>query len=230
MSAALPRIDSCPRCGENVWFYYGPDPSLIQWTFWTDGRDTNQLGQPHAGYLRCCSSRNGFFFERDLSWEQTLAGLELLEKAVAGKATASPAEIQSAVGEARFPPVEQLYDAMQLLSRDLSDDEEVGLRINAWQLENDRIRHLRQPANHPLANVDVHFSAPAITSLRRLFDLLSESDESHRYYRAEIARELGVFDTAITLFDRTRFSRLQSYAERALQLARRGDRYVANLV
>jgi len=233
MAAALPKISKCPRCGQPLWFYYGPDPSLIRWTFWTDGKNTQELRLEHAGYLRHCSLCREYFFERTQSSEELLSNLSLLESLLEPTTDASQIEpkpeIERADGEAKFPNLEQIYDGLETLSGELTVAQELGVRLRAWRLENDRVRDLKYDEEHALAKAEIYFSSSAVESLRRLFDLLDESQEKHRFYRAEIAREVDLFDVAISLFEANRFPKLAKYAARARVLAEQQNRYVANL-
>lgn len=229
MGEPLPKIKPCPRCEEHLWFYYGPDPSLIQWTFWTDGHNTSEFERDSACEIRRCSLCGEFFVEEGLSAEEGAAALEALMNMLKEQPPSAPIEVEDAKGEATRPSVEGLYDGIAALTPNLKADQEVALRIRAWRLENDRVRALRGRADHPLAVADIHFSALAVDSMRRLFDLLDVSKEKHRFYRAEIARELGAFESADALFENGDFAKLRSYAQRTQELARKRDRYVANL-
>jgi hypothetical protein len=228
MGEPLPRIKPCPRCGEHLWFYYGPDPSLIQWTFWTDGHNTSGFERDSACEIRRCSLCSEFFVEEGFSAAEEAAALEALMNMLNNQPPSAPIEVENAKGEAKRPCVEALYDGIAALMPKLKSDEEVALRIRAWRLENDRVRVLRGRVDHPLAAADIHFSAVAVDSMRRLFDLLDVSKERHRFYRAEIARELGAFEAADALFENGEFAELRSYAQQAQGLARKRDRYVAN--
>lgn len=230
MGEPLPKIKPCPRCGEHLWFYYGPDPSLIQWTFWTDGHHTSEFERDSACEIRRCSRCSAFFVEEGFSTAEGAAALEALMNMLKEQPASAPIEeVENAKGEARRPSAEALYDGIAALTPNLKSDEEVALRIRAWRLENDRVRALRGEVDHPLAAADIHFSALAVDSMRRLFDLLDVSEERHRFYRAEIARELGAFEAADALFENGDFAKFRSYAQRTQELARKRDRYVANL-
>ena len=229
MGAPLPKIKPCPRCGEHLWFYYGPDPSLIQWTFWTDGHNTSGFERDAACDIRRCSMCWEFFVEEGVSVQEGAAALDALMNMLDQQPSSASLEVKDASGEAIDPGVEVLYDGIAALRRNLNAIDETALRLGAWRLENDRVRALRSRGSHPLAGADIHFSARAVDSMRRLFDLLDVSKERHRFYRAEIARELGAFDAAVALFDIGPFDELRSYAERTRELARKRDRYVANL-
>jgi hypothetical protein len=202
---------------------------LIQWTFWTDGHNTSGFERDSACEIRRCSLCGEFFVEEGFSMAEGAAALEALMDMLKEQPPSGPIEVENAKGEASRPSAEALYDGIAALTPKLKSNEEVALRIRAWRLENDRVRALRGEADHPLAGADIHFSALAVDSMRRLFDLLDVSKERHRFYRAEIARELGAFEAAEALFENGDFAQLRSYAQRTQELARKRDRYVANL-
>lgn len=226
MVAPLPRIKPCPHCGEALWFYYGSDPTWIQWTFWTDGHNTHGFEQDSYCDVRYCNLCRRFFID-DFSASEGADALKALMKMLEEKSCEASVELKQARGEAEVPTVDTIYDAIRAVARTATKEHERALRILAWRMENNRVRALRH-RDHPLALAEMNFSSVAIDSLRSLFDLLDPSKEKHRFYRAEIARELGAFDTANELFDAANFTTLRSHAQRAQALARRRDRYVAN--
>ncbi len=87
-------------------------------------------------------------------------------------------------------PSEQDYlDALE--SDSAADPDRVHyLRLRAWWAANDSFRE--GPRLQPTASL----SSRALRNMRHLYDSLSESIEDQRLMKAELARELGLFDEA----------------------------------
>jgi hypothetical protein len=161
--------------------------------------------------------------------EEFLQSLNMLDLSTRGEPFQTQTETQDAEGEALCPTLAEHYQALTVLRSDLTVRQEVAVRLRVWRRENDAIRSMRAPLNHPLSQTEMHYSLETVASLKRLFDLIDEEDERKRFYRAEIARELGLFDEASDLFDPCKFRTLTRFAVAAQKLAQSENRYVANL-
>lgn len=96
------------------------------------------------------------------------------------------------------------------------------LRIRAWFSVNDRLRYSKQE------DVPV-FSAKTIENLQRLSSMLDEKDENERIMKAEIARELGQFDTSIALLKHDFSERLAKAAAFIMGLSESKDTRVREI-
>ena len=97
------------------------------------------------------------------------------------------------IKEAVFPlaPNENdYYKALIDLVRNKKDVE--FLRIGGWQAANDNRRFSKDQSTHA-------FSSETIKNMQALSFLFDENDENERLMKAEIARELGRFNEAISL-------------------------------
>lgn len=82
-------------------------------------------------------------------------------------------------------------DYIRMLERPLTPEKERYLRIRAWWAANDRYRvPLEQVSNEQQPD-----------NLRKLATLLDEKEPNDRLMKAEIYRELGMFDESLSCLD-----------------------------
>ena len=80
--------------------------------------------------------------------------------------------------------------------------QELILRIEAWQAGNDRLRLPRESPVYKPHSTPVH-SAEAKANLERLAEMLDINDANEKILKAEVKRELGLFDKAVELLNVT---------------------------
>jgi hypothetical protein len=108
-----------------------------------------------------------------------------------------------------------------LAFHDLAKEKELYARKRAWWAANDRVRH------KPKARQT--FSEDQKKNLRALSDLLNETDEYERLMKAEIARELGLFDECLALSSQPFESNVETVASFMRQLARNKQKTVREI-
>jgi hypothetical protein len=176
-------------------------------TFWTDGkREAPML--PETPWLAKCPHCGQFLW---------------LDEAVeVGK--------EEAFGHNESWPDAQRYeelseqDYMAALGMPSADSPEKVryIRIRAWWAANDRLRRAWRLGTGSL-------SEEARRNMESLLTLLSEADEQQRLMRAELARELGLFEEAERLLAMEYTDQCQHAATRISALVKKRNTSVATL-
>jgi hypothetical protein len=104
-----------------------------------------------------------------------------------------------------------------LSGKPLDKEKELCVRRQAWWTANDAWRHSQGKTN---------FSEAQVINLQTLSEMLDESQEIERIFKAEIARELGEFDKCLQLLTHPFEKRLQYLASFIRKRALEGDRDV----
>jgi hypothetical protein len=202
----LPELVKCPRCGELLWIY-----------------ELELLGEKEG--------HSAFRVRELLLAKQEPAG---------GKAGDLAGEDRGKMGNRRkdfsgsLPyndPAAADYFAM--LKKGVSGSAKVlYLRLKGWRAGNDERREsaecpgmFKTPgggANPPLSNDEIE-------NMRVLADLLKEKKHDERLLKAEIMRELGLFDQALALLARPFKPELKSIAAFIWELAEKKDPWVREL-
>lgn len=189
----------CPQCEGEMAIFVGVSGNTFGSTLWTDGFLDAPMLQPAARALRCPHCHEAFF--RDDAKEAE-------EHSTARPEIASDSTPYASVGG--------LSTYRELIAK-TTDRERLGyLRIMIWHEQNDRLRkeHAKREREKRNAWPDLRSrsetadgaqrlepaapikNARFAANLRALSKLLDETPE-HAIMKAEICRELGMFEQAI---------------------------------
>jgi hypothetical protein len=163
-------IRECPHCKAHVVQEETLSGNTIGSKLYTDGKREAKMLPDHPALVKCPVC-NGLF------WVEDAVEVDFGFEAAKGKPqlmAPSEAEMLTYLASATLPKEKEIY-----------------LRFRAWWAANDAWRCLPNPKPA--------FSQEQVKNLKALSELLDESDQDQRIYKAEIARELGNFEKCLLL-------------------------------
>lgn len=189
MMLGPPKILECSSCKN-----YISDPTYLSWntfgsTLWSDGKTESPMAPQELQLVKCRHC-------------QTLIWIDDLPVVFDPRETGSDNEEKEFL-DARPASNPSFQEYVDLLSRDLSDEQVRYVRIHAWWIANDRRRGKKEI---------VELSAPETDNLLALVSLLDERDGHERIMKAEALRELGGFSAAQRLLEMSFTEQLQEVA------------------
>lgn len=191
-------VRACPHCKAHVVQEETLSGNTIGAVYYTDGKREARMLPDHPLLAKCPACKGLFWVEEA---DEVAAGFE----AAAGKQKVlNPSEGELLVF---------------LSGTALAKDKEMYLRQRAWWAANDAWRHAR--------GGKTKFSEAQVRNLQAFSAMLDETREIERIFKAEIARELGQFDTCRQLLSHPFGENLQKVADFIRKRADEGDRDVS---
>jgi hypothetical protein len=149
--------------------------------FWTDGKMDAPMMPDQPWLVKCPSCKNLFWVDA----AKQLAELDPLTKA------------EKAFSDALVYENLTETDYLKFLQKSkISEQKEAYVRIRAWWCMNDSVRYEKLTDRSK-----VDFSKDQEDNILRLYELLDDEDPNQRLIKAEIARERGMFDEAMSLLE-----------------------------
>lgn len=146
---------------------------------WTDGKMDAPMMPDQPWLVKCPSCKSPFWVDK----AKRLAELEPLANV---KKEFSDSLVYEHLTET---------DYLKFLQKEnISKKREEYVRIRAWWCSNDSMRYEKTTKGFTVV-----FSKDQEDNISRLYELLDEKDQNHRIMKAEIARERGMFDEAMSL-------------------------------
>lgn len=183
------HIIACPYCNAIAKVFTLKSGNTLEANYWTDGKVTAPM-LPDTNAIAKCHNCHHFYW--------------LAEATVIG-------EIDPFKRDTRYPQawdeavrVKELSAAeySKALAAGLGTDREKEryLRVRLWWATNDPYRHTQQTS---LIDDSQEHSLSSVTNLKRLSQLLDETNLQDRLMKAEIAREIDNFEEAIALLNKS---------------------------
>jgi hypothetical protein len=163
-------VRECPHCRAFVVQEDTLSGNTIGAKFYTDGKREAKMLPDHPWLVRCPLCSHLFWVDESVEVD---TGFD----AAKGKQ------------QVLKPSEKEVLNFLE--GPELSKDKEIYLRMHAWWAANDVWRWLPNPKPA--------FSKEQVKNLEALSALLDESLPDHRILKAEIARELGMFDECLLL-------------------------------
>jgi uncharacterized protein YbaR (Trm112 family) len=191
-------VRACPHCKAHVVQEDTLSGNTIGAVFYTDGKREARMLPDHPLLAKCPACKGLFWVDEA---REVAAGFE----AAKGK--------QKVLNPSEGELLAFLSGAT------LAKDKELYLRQRAWWVANDARRHAR--------GAKTNFSDAQVKNLQAFSAMLDETREIERIFKAEIARELGQFDTCRQLLSPLFGENLQKVADFIRKRADEGDRDVS---
>jgi hypothetical protein len=190
-------VRACPHCKALVVQEETLSGNTIGAVYYTDGKREARMLPDHPLLAKCPACKGLFWVDEAI---EVAAGFEAAE----GKQNVlNPSEGELLVF---------------LSGTTLAKDKEMYLRQRAWWAANDTRRHAR--------GAKANFSEAQVKNLEAFSEMLDETREIERIFKAEIARELGEFDKCLQLLSHPFEKELQYLASFIRKRALGGDRDV----
>jgi uncharacterized protein YbaR (Trm112 family) len=190
-------VRACPHCRAHVVQEETLSGNTIGAVYYTDGKREARMLPNHPWLVKCPACKGLFWVDEA---DEVAAGFEAAE----GK----PKVLNPSEG-----------DLLAFLSGPTpTKDKELYLRQRAWWAANDAWRHTR--------GAKTNFSEAQVKNLQAFSGMLDEKEDIERIFKAEIARELGRFDTCRRLLSQPFGENLQKVADLIRSRADEGDRDV----
>ncbi|MBI5723678.1 MAG: hypothetical protein HZA50_06960 [Planctomycetes bacterium] len=172
--------------------------------FWTDGRMQAPMLPELPPAARCEKCRKFFWIDeaRPVGETPTLEG-------------GDPWPQAKHVGQLSE---DDFYEAIES-GLAATAHQELILRRLAWWAGNDPHRQVYNTGRPGADNRQQRF----LDNLRRMMQLLDEADDEQRLFKAEAARQIGLFSQAAGLLEKPFDGRLKPYADLIARLAAAGD-------
>jgi hypothetical protein len=148
---------------------------------WTDGKMDAPMLPDQTQLVKCPVCKNLFWLDK----AKQLAELDPLAKA---DKEFSDALVYENLTEADY--------LVFLQNKDISGKKEEYVRIRAWWCKNDSLRYEKHTEISKVV-----FSKDQEDNISKLYELLDEQEPIQRLMKAEIARERGLFDEAMSLLE-----------------------------
>ena len=190
-------VRACPHCKAHVVQEDTVSGNTIGAVYYTDGKREARMLPDHPLLAKCPACKGLFWVDEAI---EIAAGFE---EAEGKQKVLNPSE-----GEL----------LAFIFGETLTKDKELYLRQRAWWAANDAWRHAR--------GAKTNFSEAQVKNLQAFSEMLDETDEIERIFKAEIARELGQFDTCRQLLSHPFGENLQKVADFIRKRADEGDRGV----
>jgi uncharacterized protein YbaR (Trm112 family) len=193
-------VRACPHCKAQVVQEATVSGNTIGAVYYTDGKREAPMLPDHPLLAKCPACKGLFWVDEA---DEVAAGFE----AAKGK----PQVLNPSEGE-----------LLAFLSGvTLTMDKELYLRQRAWWAANDARRHTR--------GAKTNFSEAQVKNLEAFSGMLDAKEDIERIFKAEIARELGRFDTCRQLLSLPVAENSRKVADFILRLAEEGERGVRPL-
>lgn len=181
MQLGLTIIRECPKCNQYIKQVTFGSGNMVGARFWTDGKMDAPM-MPDQPWLVKCPACKCLF------WVDTAKQLAEFDPLAKVNKEFSDALVYENLTEA---------DYLKFLQKNkIPEQKEAYVRIRAWWCMNDSVRYEK------LTNRSkVDFSKDQEDNISRLYELLDEEDPNQRLIKAEIARERGMFDEAMSLLE-----------------------------
>lgn len=199
--AEPPDIVKCPGCSERVLRRRPRSGNTIGGRLWTDAKAEGEMLPDYHLLIRCPLCGHCF-------WGADVKSLGQID----GKSGLKVCEA----------PTDADYLAF-VRDAELSADQEEYVRRRAWWLANDAIRYEAD------GKTTAAFTEEQIANMAALADVLDEGDLDQRIMKAELARERGLFDEALTLLDFDFLEHHVGPVEQIRELSRAGSSRVAEI-
>lgn len=174
-------IRECPKCSQYIKQLTFASGNTYGARFWTDGKMDAPMMPDQPWLVKCPACK-------DLFWVDTAKQLAELEPLSKIKKEFSDALMYEHLTET---------DYLKLLQKKkISRKKEEYVRIRAWWCTNDSMRYEK-----PTKGSKVVFSKDQEDNISRLYEILDEENPNQRLMKAEIARERGMFDEAMSLLE-----------------------------
>jgi len=174
-------IRECPKCSQYIKQVTLESGNTVGARFWTDGKMDAPMMSDQPWLVKCPACKNLFWVDK----AKQLAELDPLAKAKKEFSDALMFEHLTETDYLKF-----------LQTKKISKKKEEYVRIRAWWCTNDSMRHEK-----PTKRSKVVFTKDQEDNISRLYELLDEEDPNQRLMKAEIARERGMFDEAMSLLE-----------------------------
>jgi hypothetical protein len=172
-------IKECPHCLKPFKQWTIKTGNTFGATYWTDGRMMAPFYPDFPKLIECPNCNNLLWID-----EAKKIGEEWLPSHGSEWSGVQP----------YLNPSESDYLAFLEAGNALDDKKVRYIRMRAWWAANDPMR--RPPTRHKRKRLVLGQSLKAQDNMRLLFELLDQADERQRLLKAELARELGLFDMA----------------------------------
>jgi len=174
-------IRECPECSQYIKQVTLESGDTMGARFWTDGKMDAPMMLDQPRLVKCPACKTLFW----LDTAKQIAELEPLAK------------IKKEFSDALMYEHLTETDYLELLQKKkISKKKEEYVRIRAWWCTNDSMRYEKQTKRSKVV-----FSKDQEENVSRLYELLDDEVPNQRLMKAEIARERGMFDEAMSLLE-----------------------------
>ncbi len=176
-------IRACPQCDQQIRQTTLTSGNNIGARYWTDGKcDAPML--PDQPWLVKCPSCHKLFWIDEAKEHGEVDPFEYDDKKL------------SKLIDYEIPTEE---DYLKYVSKgNLPEEKERYIRVKAWWIANDSLREVKKPEES-----NSHFSVQQKDNLVALSNMLNDNSIEDRLMKAEIAREIAMFEEALVLLDYT---------------------------
>lgn len=185
MTPGPDQIIACPNCKELYKLPTKISGSTFGARFWTDGKVEYPMLPTNPEFTKCNKCQEFFW----------VADAEVLGELQYGEEVTEPNKLHwKEAKEVKSLTYREYLDAIEL-SKYKDKDQELNLRIWAWWAYNDQFRYLEniRDYNYKLEDRDL------ILNMDNIIGLLDDKNVDNRIMIAELYRENGYFDDALSI-------------------------------